>query len=518
MTKKRFTAIISILASLLFLIVAVLPVYLLIPKNEYKKYTTYEVTVNEGHTIFNPTSEWGYSYGPTFVMGENGHVDGLFSSPGSLGTVATSWDTLVWRSSEDYGKTWTDGKVSIQSTENGYNMYSCCDPGMVYFNDYYYVGYTTTRDRATNVAMVKRAKSLDGPWEDWNGTGWEQDNGNHVVNWYGSDDKYGIGEPSIVVVEDKIYYYYTYQGNLPNGIFTDCTRVAIGDATDPNWPATLQEAGRAVDRVYGTQDSLDVKYIPALKKFLAVNVLNVRSTISEFCFYMSDNGVDFYQIGSVNASGYTGFHNSGMAGNGYGHIDLEQPIIMGYAYQESNGTWGQWPTAISYLTIEQKEKIVESSYVETYAEDPTWEKEPKAFAYTTLQDTNPNVPLSGCAPENVLDGNPATKYYSRTVRYDFVGQAIAIKTSGSFSKVIVQPVANMVHFPIDFKFQYSNDGIIFYDIEGAEYKGYSITDAKPITFDLGTKIKAKYVRLLADKLSKDNFGSYALEIAEMSAK
>lgn len=518
MAKKKFTACMAVLFASIILLVALLPVYFAVPKGDYKVYTTYEVTVNEGHTIFNPSQSWGYCYGPTFVMGENGHVDGLFSCPGSLGTVASSWDTLVLKTSEDYGKTWTDGKVCIQSTPGGYNKYSTCDPGMVYFNGYYYVGYTTTLDHKSNVVCIKRAQSLDGPWEDWNGSGWAQDNGSWAVNWYGTMEYYGIGEPSLVVVDDKIYVYYTYQGNLSNGLFTDCTRVAVGDATDPNWPATLKEAGRAVDRVFGTQDSLDVKYIPSLKKFLAVNVLNVRSTIAEFCFYMSDNGINFYKIGSVNASGLTAMHNAGMAGNGYGHIDLEQPVIMGYAYQESNGTWGQWPTAISYLTIRQVEKIVEKDFTETYAKDPVWETEPAAFAFTTLHDTNENVPLSGCAPENVLDENPNSKYYSATMEYEFQGQAIAIGTPGSFSQITVQPVGSMVHFPVDFRFQYSDDGIIFYDIEGASYTNYSISSSEPITFKFGKKVTAKYVRLLATKLSKDSFGTYALEIAEMSVK
>ena len=251
---------------------------------------------------------------------------------------------------------------------------------------------------------------------------------------------------------------------------------------------------------------------------MAVNVLNVRSTIAEFCFYMSDNGINFYKIGSVNASGLTAMHNAGMAGNGYGHIDLEQPVIMGYAYQESNGTWGQWPTAISYLTIRQVEKIVEKDFIETYAKDPVWETEPAAFAFTTLHDTNENVPLSGCAPENVLDGNSNSKYYSATMEYEFQGQAIAIGTPGSFSQITVQPVGSMVHFPVDFRFQYSDDGIIFYDIEGASYTNYSISSSEPITFKFGKKVTAKYVRLLATKLSKDSFGTYALEIAEMSVK
>jgi hypothetical protein len=275
--------------------------------------------------------------------------------------------------------------------------------------------------------------------------------------------------------------------------------------------------GRAVDRVYGTQDSLDVKYIPALKKFLAVNVLNVRSTISEFSFYMSDNGIDFYPIKSVNASGLKGMHNSGMAGNGYGHIDITKPIILGYAYQESNGTWGQWGTAISYLTITEEQKVVERGFEEEYFTDPTWETEPAAFAVTKLSDINPNVPLSGCDPLNVTDGNPLTKYYSATVPFEFQGHGIAIKTDGLFSKVTVQPINTMVHFPVDFKFQYSDDGVIFRDIEGAEYSNYSITSSNPITFEFGKTVKARYVRLLATKLSKDNFGTYALEIAEMSA-
>ena len=76
----------------------------------------------------------------------------------------------------------------------------------------------------------------------------------------------------------------------------------------------------------------------------------------------------------------------------------------------------------------------------------------------------------------------------------------------------------MVHFPVDFRFQYSDNGIIFYDIEGASYTNYSISSSEPITFKFGKKVTAKYVRLLATKLSKDSFGTYALEIAEMSVK
>lgn len=519
MTKKKFIALSSALAVLFAACTAVLPFGLRFAESgKYKEYASYTVTVNEGHTIFEPESNWGYSYGPTFILGENGHVDGLFSSPGNLGTVASSWDCLVLRSSEDYGKTWTDGEVCIQSTENGYNKYSVCDPGMVYYDGYYYVGYTTTLDRTSNVVCFKRAASLDGEWEDWNGEGWEKENASCGIPYYGNYDVYGVGEPSLVIVDGKIYVYYTYQGRLANGIFTDCTRVAVGDISDPDWPATLEEKGRAVTRNYGIQDSLDVKYVPALKKFLAVNVNNVRSTVSEFCFYMSDNGVDFYGIGSVNGTGLTGMHNAGMAGDECGHIDLAQPVIIGYAYQRSNGAWGQWPTAISYLTITETRLVVKDGYEEEYFKDPTWEKEPTAFAVSTLHDVNENVPQANVRPENVVDGNPNTKYYSATHAYDFQGESIAIKTSGSFCKVAVQPIPTAVHFPVDFRFQYSDDGIIFKDIEDASYKDYAVQSADPIVFEFGKTIKAGYVRLLATKLSKDGFGTYALEIAEFSAK
>lgn len=45
----------AVLFASIILLVALLPVYFAVPKGDYKVYTTYEVTVNEGHTIFNPS-------------------------------------------------------------------------------------------------------------------------------------------------------------------------------------------------------------------------------------------------------------------------------------------------------------------------------------------------------------------------------------------------------------------------------------------------------------------------------
>lgn len=55
MAKKKFTACMAVLFASIILLVALLPVYFAVPKGDYKVYTTYEVTVNEGHTIFNPS-------------------------------------------------------------------------------------------------------------------------------------------------------------------------------------------------------------------------------------------------------------------------------------------------------------------------------------------------------------------------------------------------------------------------------------------------------------------------------
>ncbi|WP_410514397.1 discoidin domain-containing protein [Paenibacillus sp. BR2-3] len=72
-------------------------------------------------------------------------------------------------------------------------------------------------------------------------------------------------------------------------------------------------------------------------------------------------------------------------------------------------------------------------------------------------------------------------------------------------------------FPKDFKIQSSNDGITWTDIPGQKYSNY-VNNGSVQTFKFGSSVMARYVRVYATKLSKDDMGNYYFQLAEFNAK
>ena len=60
---------------------------------------------------------------------------------------------------------------------------------------------------------------------------------------------FGAGEPCIVVKDDVVYLYYSYNDYLveSNGYCTT-TRVSVASAKDENWPGHLEYKGIALDK------------------------------------------------------------------------------------------------------------------------------------------------------------------------------------------------------------------------------------------------------------------------------
>ena len=109
----------------------------------------------------------GWRYGPSYIYYGDGRVDAYFASGGDSG----EWDRITYRSSTDDGKTWSAEKIVVYPTPGSMDGNSCCDPGAVYFNGYYYIGYTSTLNDGgyCNNIFVARSKNPDGPVEKWNG-------------------------------------------------------------------------------------------------------------------------------------------------------------------------------------------------------------------------------------------------------------------------------------------------------------------------------------------------------------
>lgn len=483
-----------------------------------------EAEIGEGQTIYDPgDASWGYRYGPSLLYNEDGILEGWFSGPPDY---SGAWDVLYYRTSADYGVTWSEEVVGVEPIKGSREEYSCCDPGFLKMNGYYYALYTSTIQEGgkTNDVYGARSTSPIGPWEKWNGNGWGGDDPQPIVQYCSHYDHYGIGEPSAVVVDGKIYLYYTYKGPLGNGQVVNQTRVQIGDATAENWPLTLEEKGVCVGNKNAEEDSLDVKYIPDYNLWVGVTTCKRFSKQSYIQIYQSFDGIQFYEAYAVNDdAAQKRLHNIGMTGDGLGHIDLSVPQYVSYAYAKSGLDWGKWSTEINRIhwKITEIKNLVEVMG-DTVSTEPGFEGgvSPAIWALTESSDQRTAAKAN--------DGRADTFYSS--IMHTGLSSSVNVYHSGKYyveslamtawegyaTGVTLTPREDLYCFPETFRFQYSNDGVIWYDVPGQSYTNYSVLSSEPIQFRFDRKIEAFYFRVLATELSADQFGSYALQIAEMS--
>ncbi|MBP3330472.1 MAG: hypothetical protein J6L89_06520 [Clostridia bacterium] len=322
--------------------------------------------VDEGTDIYAPSENesFGYRYGPTILTNADGSIDAFFAAPGCMG----EWDWIMYRHSPDGGKTWTDEKAVLKPTPDSPDFYSCCDPGVVKSGDYYYIGYTSTTNEAgvDNNVFVARSKTPDGPYEKWNGSGW----GGRpapIVDYTGDVSAFGAGEPSFVIKGDKLYIYYTWKDAGINQ-----TRVAVADATDENWPASMEYKGVAIDyKNYMSADSADVKYIEDYGKFVAINTIERFTTNSFIGCFVSDDGITFRESCVVKENISHCCHNSGISSRPDGHIRLDDGVYLAYAYGD---IWAYWSTRMNKV---QLSLIDEPDYSELEKENLKTEIVPK---------------------------------------------------------------------------------------------------------------------------------------------
>ena len=294
-----------------------------------------------------PVGSGGYRYGPSIIYYADGSCDAWFSTNGSLG----EWDWITVRHS-DNGVDFGDERVVLVPNPNSMDKYSCCDPGVVYFGGYYYLGYTSTieglRGGVNNNVFVARSKNAFGPYEKWNGTGWGGDPA-PIIYYDEHDLKYGAGEPSFVVAGDTLYVYYTWA--CPDGNYTMVSTSDLGE----DWPARLQYRGEAITK-YDSQDSSDMVYVEDTGKFMAFMTQKRFSEESGIAVFESEDGINFYQTDFVRKDLYAYCHNMGVAKRPDGHIQLKDRLFIGYAFSDgASGNWGKWATAFQEISVEPYE-------------------------------------------------------------------------------------------------------------------------------------------------------------------
>lgn len=304
------------------------------------------VAVDTGNDIYTPAKKqnYVYRYGPTLIRNADGSIDAFFSAPG----IFDEWDYIFYRHSPDGGKTWTAEKSVLAPTPDSADLFSCCDPGVVRFGGYYYLAYTSTATDGgvNNDVFVARSKNIDGPYEKWNGNGWGGKPA-PVITYTGNPESYGAGEPSMVVLNDTLYFYYTWRENELNQ-----TRLSLADANDENWPATLEYKGVAIDHIQGDTDSSDVKFIEDYGKFIAVSTASRFTTDSYIKVYVSDDGVEFEPSYFLKTNTIHNLHNCGITSRENGHIRLSDDVYLSYAYGENFGTWATRIQKVNFSLID----------------------------------------------------------------------------------------------------------------------------------------------------------------------
>ncbi len=291
-----------------------------------------------------PVDAAGYRYGPTIMYYADGTCDAWFSTNGYGG----EWDWLSVKHSVD-GVNFSGEKVTLVPCADSMDKFSCCDPGAVYFGGYYYLGYTSTivstNGGVNNNVFVARSKSADGPYEKWNGSGWGGDPA-PIIYYDEYDLSYGAGEPSFVIVDDVLYMYYTWI--CPEGNFV---YVSTSDTAE-DWPARLEFRGQAYEKI-NSQDSCDVAYLEDAGKFIGFCTQHRFSAQSGIAILESEDGLTFRQTGLLRTGLYQYCHNMGVARRPDGHIQLKDPVFVGYAFSDgAEGNWGKWATAFQPVKLE----------------------------------------------------------------------------------------------------------------------------------------------------------------------
>jgi hypothetical protein len=288
------------------------------------------------------------------IVNADGSIDAWFASPGGIDADRVhQWDWIRHKRSADGGKTWTPETIVLKATEKSLDRLSVCDPGVVRFGGWYYLGTTAVDNDPgnRNKVFVARSKSPAGPFEKWNGKGWGGMPA-PIVSFTTPEEAWGAGEPSFVVKGRTLYIYYTWWVTKnPAGPLLNQTRVATAPAGDPNWPAKMVTKGVAFDREEG-EDSSDVKYVDAMKCFLSISTASRMGPNAHIVYRTSTDGIRFSAPAKLTENIKAWCHNAGISGSENGHIDVARPCWIGYAYSaEAKTNWANWYTELHPVEI-----------------------------------------------------------------------------------------------------------------------------------------------------------------------
>lgn len=315
---------------------------------------------DEGFDTFRPVDfegNGGYRYGPSMILNADGSVDAWYASNGP-GDYIDIVNYKRW--SPDFKKS-TPEVTALTPTAGTYDcdrVPSACDPGVIKFGGWYYIGYSTSW------TCVARSRSPEGPFlEKWAGDGWSTDACAPIITYDGTPGYFGSAEPSFVVLGDTLYIFYTWWDE-----YGPATRVATADATDENWPATMVHHGECIPPK-DDGDSADVVYSDEYGRFIAVFTEKRFSDNSYVAVWESFDGLTFRRAGFVKDNTCKKLHNCGISARADGHIGKGDPVYLSYAYGGADAdSWGNWATRTHKVTLSLADEPMEDLSLLTHSD------------------------------------------------------------------------------------------------------------------------------------------------------
>ncbi|HEY0826707.1 MAG TPA: discoidin domain-containing protein [Bacilli bacterium] len=303
-------------------------------------------STSAGWNIFDPSGGGKYRYGPSMILNADNSID-MYTC--SYGTVE-EWDYIRYNRSLDGGATWGTESIVLKPTPGSVDKNSVCDPGIIKFGGYYYLGYTSTQNAlgTDNDVFVARSTSKTGPWDKWNGSGWGGNPQPFITFDDPLTDMYGAGEPSFVVKDSTLYIYYTWSSRDPvTSRIIEQMRVRTASTSNANWPGATVYHGVAIHKGL-SEDSADFKYVPSMNKFIAVSTALRMGPFAYIMMHESTDGITYKPATLPKNYINIAAHNAGITGNELGQYDTTMNNRIGYAY----GTkWAHWYTAMNPFTL-----------------------------------------------------------------------------------------------------------------------------------------------------------------------
>ncbi|NOU77388.1 hypothetical protein GC101_00685, partial [Paenibacillus sp. LMG 31459] len=124
--------------------------------------------------------------------------------------------------------------------------------------------------------------------------------------------------------------------------------------------------------------------------------------------------------------------------------------------------------------------------------------------------------LKGWEAYKLGDNNPGTLWSSKVNGNENSVEwaAVDLGRVNIVSQISLTP-RSILAFPKDFKIQFSNDAITWSDIPRQVYSNY-VNNGSVQTFNFGSGVAARYIRIFATKLSTDDQGNYYFQLADFN--